>query len=160
MANPFARLLLVLGALLALQGLWSFLDGRRSLRLVRRSLGQPPGSYQPPAAVIVPCKGMDAWFELNVSAFLAQRYPDYQLIFVVASEEDPAYGYLKEALRASSARGPAPKTALLVAGRSETRGEKVNNLLGGIAAVEPRTEVLVFADACSRTRTQPRGTTG
>src|SRR2546426_12680244 len=115
---------LVLATLLALQSLWSFLDGRRFLRRVRVSLEQPPGSYQPLAAVIVPCKGLDPGFDLNLSAFLAQRYPAYQLIFVVASDEDPAYRYLKERLKASSARGPALKTALLVADRSENRGEK------------------------------------
>ena len=97
--------------------------------------------------MIVPCKGLHPGFEGNISAFLTQRYSDHQLIFVVASEDDPAYRYLKERLKASSARGPALKTALVVAGRSETRGEKVNNLLAGIAAVEPQTEVLVFADA-------------
>jgi len=145
--DPLVRIFLVLATLLTLQSLWSFLDGCRFLRLVRRSLGQPPGSYRPPAAVIVPCKGLHSGFEGNISAFQAQRYPDYQLIFVVASEEDPAYRYLKERLKASSARGPALKTALLVAGRSENRGEKVNNLLAGIAAVEAQTEVLVFADA-------------
>jgi cellulose synthase/poly-beta-1,6-N-acetylglucosamine synthase-like glycosyltransferase len=145
--HPLVRILLVPATLLALESLWSFLDGRRFVRLVRRSLGQPPGSYQPPAAVIVPCKGLDPGFDLNLTAFLTQRYPAYQLIFVVASEEDPAYRYLKERLKAPAARGPALKTALLVAGRSEARGEKVNNLLAGIAAVEPQTEVLVFADA-------------
>ena len=107
MIHPPVKILLVLATLLALESLWSFLDGRRFLRLVRRSLEQPPGSYQPPAAVIVPCKGLDPGFEGNLSAFLAQRYPNYQLIFVVASEEDPAYRYLKERLKAPSARGPA-----------------------------------------------------
>ena len=147
MIHPLVRIVLVPATLLALQSLCSLLDGRRFLRRVRRSLGQPPGSYQPRAAVIVPCKGLHPGFEGNISAFLTQRYSDHQLIFVVASEDDPAYRYLKERLKASSARGPALKTALVVAGRSETRGEKVNNLLAGIAAVEPQTEVLVFADA-------------
>ena len=147
MIHPLLRIVLVPATLLALQSLCSLLDGRRFLRRVRRSLGRPPGSYQPRAAVIVPCKGLHPGFEGNISAFLTQRYSDHQLIFVVASEDDPAYRYLKERLKASSARGPALKTALVVAGRSETRGEKVNNLLAGIAAVEPQTEVLVFADA-------------
>ena len=147
MIHPLVRIVLVPATLLALQSLCSLLDGRRFLRRVRRSLGQPPGSYQPRAAVIVPCKGLHPGFEGNISAFLTQRYSDHRLIFVVASEDDPAYRYLKERLKASSARGPALKTALVVAGRSETRGEKVNNLLAGIAAVEPQTEVLVFADA-------------
>jgi len=39
---------------------------------------------------------------------------------------------------------------VVVAGRSEVRGEKVNNLLNGLAAVRGQAEVLVFADADAR----------
>jgi ceramide glucosyltransferase len=146
--HPPAKIFLILGTLLALQGLWSLLDSRRFLRLVRRSLERPPGGYQPPATVIIPCKGLDSGFDLNVSRFLAQRYTAYQLILVVASEEDLAYRHLAERLaRPSEAKPGALKTALVVAGHSETRGEKVNNLLRGVRAADPGTEVLVFADA-------------
>ena len=145
MLHPWAKAFFILGILLALQSAWSLLDGYRFLRLVRRSWRRPPGNYQPSAAVIIPCKGLNPGFELNVTRFLAQDYPAYQLIFVVAAEGDPAYRYLAQRLKEPPGR--AAKPMLIAAGQSSARGEKVNNLLHGVRAVDPGTEVLVFADA-------------
>ncbi len=105
----------------------------------------------PPAAVIVPCKGLDEEFERNLLSYLTQDYPSYQLIFVVASEDDPAYGAIENFLRTAPSRGRSARAALVVAGHSDERGEKVNNLLRGLAAVDAAAEALVFADADGRT---------
>lgn len=122
------------------------------MRFVRRSRHQPPGNFNPPAAILVPCKGLDADFDRNVSCFLKQDYPQYQLIFVVASENDPAYAALKEKLKQDSPveQSKQLKTALVVAGHSDLRGEKVNNLIQGLAAVDSDIEVHVFADIDAR----------
>ncbi len=142
----------LLGSLLAIQSALSLWEGYRFLRFVCWSWRRPPGNFAPFAAVIVPCKGMDPDFELNLSRFLTQDYPRYQVIFVVASEKDPAHAAL--AARLSLAASPrvdgALKPALVVAGTSEVRGEKVNNLIRGVAAADPQAEVLVFADIDAR----------
>ena len=45
--------------------------------------------------LIAPCKGIDPGFEENVKAVLAQQYRDFwEVIFVVESEDDPAYAVL------------------------------------------------------------------
>ncbi len=108
----------------------------------------PRGIDLPPAVVLIPCKGLDAGFEANVEAFLRQDYPDYQVIFIVAAEDDAAYPKLKARVEviAASASGPPSRARLVVAGIAEGRGEKVNNLLRGIEAVDPSRRVLVFAD--------------
>jgi len=107
----------------------------------------------PPVALIIPCKGLDQHFELNLARFLTQDYPGYELVFVVASTEDPAHCFLSERLRTWGGDFPAPHaTSVVVAGRSDVRGEKVNNLLHGLTAVRGRAEVLVFADADARPR--------
>jgi cellulose synthase/poly-beta-1,6-N-acetylglucosamine synthase-like glycosyltransferase len=141
---------LVLGALLALQSIVALRDGYRFLRFVRKARREPPGSYRPFAALIIPCKGIDADFDANLRCFLAQEYPSYQVIFVVASESDPACEYLRDVLKQPFASGSAPKTALIVAGYADNRGEKVNNLLRGLSAVDSAAQVLVFADADAR----------
>jgi ceramide glucosyltransferase len=143
---------LILAGLLALQSLVTLRDGYRFLRFVRRSRRQPPGDYAPPAAVIIPCKGIDPDFETNVCRYLSQNYPDYQVVFVVASEQDPAHAFLSSRLSSARAEdsGRRLKTALVVAGYSDERGEKVNNLLRGLEAVDSAVEVLVFADADAR----------
>lgn len=149
------KIFLGLGILLLLQSAWALVDGYRFLRYVRRSRQAPLGTFTPPAAVIIPCKGVDPDFELHLSRYLAQDYPQYQVIFAVASKSDPAYQLLCERLdsRRASGSSTGPSTKLVVAGRSESRGEKVNNLLRGLAAVDPANggaAVLVFADMDAR----------
>jgi cellulose synthase/poly-beta-1,6-N-acetylglucosamine synthase-like glycosyltransferase len=139
---------LVLAALLVLQSLVAWRDGYRFLGFVRRRLHPTPGDISPRAAVILPCKGLDYGFDENLHSFLTQDYPNYQLVFTVASEQDPAHARLAEKLREASEG--SPQGALGDAGLAEGRGEKVNNLLRGLEAVDPAVEVLVFSDIDSR----------
>jgi cellulose synthase/poly-beta-1,6-N-acetylglucosamine synthase-like glycosyltransferase len=91
---------------------------------------------------------MDAGFDANIDAFLNQDYPDYQVVFVVATPADLAYQKLRARLDASVASRVIrdPQMSLVVAGIAEGRGEKVNNLRRGVEAVDPAAKVLVFAD--------------
>ncbi len=148
------KIFLVLGFLLAIQSALSLWDGYRFLSFVRWSWRQPPGNFTPLAAVIIPCKGVAPDFDLNLSKFLTQDYPRYRVICVVASEKDPAYAALAARLNklSSSVAGAALKTSLVVAGYSEVCGEKVNNLIHGVAAADLEAEVLVFADIDARPR--------
>lgn len=130
----------IMAALLAVQSLAALRDGLRFLEFFRRRRSATPGDFCPRAAVIIPCKGVDPGFDENLKAFLTQDYPHYQLVFAVSHVEDPAHAILTEALRGQ------PHTALVVAGESESRGEKVHNLVQALAAVDPAAEVLVFAD--------------
>ena len=142
------KISLLAGALLVVQSAWALVDGTRFLSFVRRRRSSPPGSFTPFAAVVIPCKGVDAGFDENLDRFLNQDYPQYQIIFVVATEEDAVYQKLRAKLEALPACGAIrkPQASLVVAGVTEGRGEKVNNLLHGVGAVDPAAQVLVFAD--------------
>lgn len=138
-----------------MQSIAALRDGYRFHRYVRGCRHRPTGEYAPPATVIIPCKGVNPGFEENLTRFLTQDYPGYQLIFVVATLQDPAHPAVTKLLEkvtkaGESSRFPLPKTALLVAGLSEVRGEKVNNLLCGLTAVDLAANVFVFADADAR----------
>src|ERR1017187_7197038 len=126
------------GVLLLLQSAWAFADGIRFLGFVRRRQTASRANYAPDAAVVIPCKGLDANFDVNAEAFLNQDYPNYQVIFAVATPEDLAYQYLH--LRINDRREPNAdqkrQPLLVVAGIADGRGEKVNNLLRGIEAVD------------------------
>ena len=94
---------------------WCRAPGRSSMgfafcSLVRRRRNSPRGSYTPSAAVVIPCKGVDAGFDANLDRFLNQDYPDYQVVFVVATAEDLAYQNLHERLEAPAASGRHPQT--------------------------------------------------
>jgi ceramide glucosyltransferase len=142
------KFFLIPAILLAIQSIWSLRDGLRFLALIRRNRARSSGNYGPPVALIIPCKGLDENLTRNAAQFLSQDYPRYQVIFVVASERDPAYAYLtKVAAEAQHDRPPwTRKRTVMVAGYSDKNGEKVNNLLAGISAVDPEVEVLAFAD--------------
>ena len=138
-------LFFVLAALLIVQSLIALQDGPRFLRFVRRRLAEPLPNYAPPATLVCPCKGLDPDMETNLRALLAQDYHDLEVIFVVAEADDPARA-LCERLAAESTR----PVRVVVAGRPEGRGEKVNNLLAGVAAARAESEVFIFADSDGR----------
>ena len=138
-------LFFVLAALLIVQSLIALQDGPRFLRFVRRRLAEPLPDYAPPATLVCPCKGLDPDMETNLRALLAQDYHDLEVIFVVAEADDPARA-LCERLAAESTR----PVRVVVAGRPEGRGEKVNNLLAGVAAARVESEVFIFADSDGR----------
>ncbi|MGH9327399.1 MAG: glycosyltransferase [Terriglobia bacterium] len=142
---------LVLAILLLIQSAWSLRGGFKFLDLVRRGMRRSPGEYHPAAAVIIPCKGSDDDLKANARRFLSQNYPDYQVIFVVASRDDPAHSLLCASLDHGSPEIPKLlRASIIVAGFSDHNGEKVNNLLAGLEAVGPEAEVLVFADIDGR----------
>lgn len=137
----------VLAVLVTLQSLVALRDGSRFLEFVRKRLGEFLPAYTPRVTVLVPCKGMDEGNEGsglrgNLRALLEQDYPDYEVVFIVAEARDPVRTLL-EAL-VGGAKVPA---RVGVAGAAEGRGEKVNNLLAGLAAARAESEVFVFADS-------------
>lgn len=102
----------------------------------------PPPSPPPRAAVIVPMKGASPDAARCLAALLDQDYPAYRVIVAVESAGDPAHRLAQEV------PGPAgmPPT-VTVAGHAERRGQKVHNLLAGLAALETEDEIVCFADA-------------
>ena len=142
---------IILGLLLLAQSATSLRDGFRFLGYVRRRRAQPIGAYAPRAAVIIPVTGEDASLQENIAAFMAQEYPQYDLMLVVSDENDPAYSTLSALVReAGRDSGGSCKASLVVAGVSQAQGQKVHNLLRGLEAIDSGAEVLVFADADAR----------
>jgi ceramide glucosyltransferase len=142
------KIFFILGGLLVVQSAWAWIDGLRFLRLVKKDRIRPQENFTPSAAVVIPCKGLDPGFENNLERFLNQDYPAYDIIFVVATIDDPAYKVLSDRLAKQNAGSPsAPShSTLVVAGICDSRGEKVNNLLYGVESIPRDTQVYVFAD--------------
>src|SRR5581483_11205397 len=97
------------------------------LKYVERELALRPGSYLPKVTLILPCKGLDPDFAVNITKLLAQEYidpatgkPKFEVIFAVSSENDPAYPVLKKQCESND----AVKTQLVVAGTCPYRAQK------------------------------------
>lgn len=104
-----------------------------SLRSVLRRRPELPGSFTPRVSLLKPVKGVDAEALENFESFCLQDYPNYEVLFGLASEEDPAAGLI-ERLREcfpqhdirvviSEPLGTNPKAAVLEKLASEARGE-------------------------------------
>jgi len=133
----------ILILLLLLQGGISLAGGVQFVRYVRKSLSSPGSSHTPPAAIIAPVKGLDAGIADNIGRLFAQNYPGYEIIFVIAEPRDPARAVIEQAI----AVNPGRQARLIIAGSRSGRSQKVNNLLHGVAAADPRSDVLVFVDS-------------
>ena len=104
-------------------------------------------------ALIVPCKGLDADFQKNITSFFNLDYENHLLWFVVAEESDPAYSELcklKEQLRQDL---KAQDVQIFVAGKSQSCSQKIHNLLYCYERIGDDIDVLAFADSdvCVRT---------
>ncbi|MCS6818064.1 MAG: glycosyltransferase [Blastocatellia bacterium] len=135
-------------ALAAVQSWGSLWVGIRYWNYVREHLNADPPPYYPPAAVIVPCRGVDPELRENVRALRQQEYPEYEVIFVLESHADPAYAVIREVIE----REPGAPVTILEAGRARDCGQKVHNLLVALEHLETRSsgtkpEVYVFTDS-------------
>ncbi|MEM8783376.1 MAG: glycosyltransferase [Planctomycetota bacterium] len=89
--------------------------------------------FRPPAVVFVPFKGLDAEATANLHGLLKLDYPDYRLVLIVESEDDPAYAFLQDEL----SKAPHVWADVVVAGEAPPdTGQKVHNLIAGVAHAE------------------------
>lgn len=140
----------LLGITLLLGIIPLLLTARLKRRLPELAKQAAIGDYYPPATVILPCKGLDPGFRENVLSLMEQDYPDLELLFVVAADDDPAYGALRSLLDELLAEQPHFRTDLLVAGINQNRAQKLTNQLAAIGHMSAGSRVLVFVDSDCR----------
>jgi hypothetical protein len=133
--------LALLQAVLVVLQIWEnrrFARGR--LESLRRR--RPEGRV----ALLVPCKGVDEGLEENLRTLLRQDYGNYEVTFVLESANDPAY----DVVRRVTAMHPQVDWGIVLAGKAETTGQKVHNLLVATSQLPDDVEYLAFADSDAR----------
>jgi ceramide glucosyltransferase len=133
-----AMLLPMLLALLAL-GMnhclaWSFFA---------RAGQRPHPAESPPAAIVMPVRGLDQAAEANFQSLFVQDYPNaYEVIFAVEDLDDPAIPVIQQMIR----QHPGVQGRLVFSGAPEVVATgKIRNLIAGFA--ESRGELVVFVDS-------------
>lgn len=138
----------ILAAALIFLSYKSFRGGIDYLNYVQRELTKPPSPFTPFASVILPCKGTDDGLAENLCAVLEQNYPEYEVVFVVDDENDPAVKVIEEVSRKGAKN--AERTKLVVAGKVINSSRKVENLREAVRFISDESEVLVFVDSDAR----------
>jgi cellulose synthase/poly-beta-1,6-N-acetylglucosamine synthase-like glycosyltransferase len=100
-------------------------------------------------ALIAPCKGLDPDLETNLLALFQQQHPNYELCFVVESDDEPAVPVIRHV----AAVNPQISSRIVVAGLARDCGQKVHNLICAARAVlgssrRPHIMAFVDSDAC------------
>jgi ceramide glucosyltransferase len=135
--------LLILGVITLIFGLIPLWFSRRFAICTAKRLHGPIGNYAPRVSVMIPCKGVDLGFAENIAAVFEQDYPAYEVLFVTATEDDPAHVELNRIIE----QHEGLTIRLMVAGIDPRRGQKITNLLKAVENVSKETEVFVFLDA-------------
>ncbi|MGQ9897365.1 MAG: glycosyltransferase [Acidobacteriota bacterium] len=119
-------------------------EGFHLLTYVRRFVAARahPKAYAPFVTIIAPCKGDDEGLRRSLPRLAALNFPRYEVVFVVESVTDPAWTRLARWVQQYPER-----LRLVVAGLATDSGQKVHNLLAGVAAAHPNSEVLAFLDS-------------
>ncbi len=124
-------------------GVYLVVQGVQWLAYVRRRLKIDPGFHAPRVAVLCPCKGTEPGLERNLVALTEFSHQNYEIFFILASDQDPAAPVIRRVMASSR-----PKTHLIFAGQPVECSEKVNNLRVAIEQIpEEDFEILVFADS-------------
>jgi ceramide glucosyltransferase len=111
-----------------------------SLRFFGREQGQTRAEYTPPASLLKPVRGVDFGTYESFSSFCKQDYPEYEILFAVNDESDPAVPFIRQIM----AEFPQRRIRLFTSAEDLGANRKVNKL--AILTREAQYEVLVLTD--------------
>jgi len=125
--------------LIALFSSWQFFR-----RTARRS--SPNHNFTPPVSNLKPIRGLDPDAYENFASFCRQDYPDYELLFCVGEEDDPAVPILQKLMRDF----PERRIRVLFGSGGRGSNDKVVKLARLVS--EAQNEVVVISDSDVRVR--------
>jgi ceramide glucosyltransferase len=119
---------------------WRFFRGSR------RRAAVPTGDVTPGISILKPLKGLDRGAYENFASFCRQEYPEYEILFAVSDEHDPAAPVVRRLMR------DFPDTSIRLVVGGETNG--TNNKVGKLCrlAEEARYPLLIITDSDVRVR--------
>ena len=126
-------------------GAYLIWQGVQWLGYARRRMHTDPGFHAPRVALLCPCRGMEAGLERNLVSLTELDHQNYEIYFILASASDAAHSIVKRV-----AGNSKPKAHIVIAGKPDGCGEKVNNLRVAIEQLPEDVDVIVFADSDGR----------
>jgi ceramide glucosyltransferase len=111
-----------------------------AVRFFRRERLRTVPSYAPSVSLLKPVRGVDFGSYENYASFCRQDYPDYEILFAVNDETDPAVPLI----RRLASEFPHRRTRLIVGAERNGANRKVNKLIR--LAQEAQHEIVVLTD--------------
>ncbi len=111
-----------------------------ALRFFLRERAKKIPKFTPAASVLKPVRGIDFGTYENFESFCRQEYPEYEILFAVNDNEDPAVPIIQRLI----AHFPKRRIRLFVGAEHLGANRKVNNLAR--LALEAQHEILVLSD--------------
>jgi ceramide glucosyltransferase len=102
--------------------------------------GDSPKNFTPPVSLLKPVHGVDFGSLENFESFCRQNYPEYEILFAVNDDSDPAIPLIRDV----AARFPERDIRLLSGAPQIGANKKVNNLIELARAA--RHEIIVLTD--------------
>lgn len=113
-------------------------------RFARRRVGDArPVDQSRRVALLSPCKGLDLQLESNLLHLLRQTYQNYEVVFIVESDTDPALEIIQRLVRRES----SVPARVIIAGRATATGQKIHNLATATAQLSSDVDILAFVDS-------------